>query len=153
METFQSDLKKWVIWTFLFLSFIGFLDALYLTVKGIFGSPITCYIFEGCRNVTDSPYAKIFGIPLSFFGAAFYLLLFIFSIRYLETKNIKILKLLFYLAIFGFLFALYLLILQFFVIKALCIYCLISSFISISLFIISALSAFAENHRRKPVDK
>lgn len=127
-------------WIFLVLSFVGFLDALYLSLKKIFGSPITCYIFEGCETVTNSPYAQIFGIPLSFFGVLFYLAIFLISVRYFQTQNIKLFKIIFYLSCFSVLFAVYFSFLQFFVIKALCIYCLVSAAASLGLFITGLIS-------------
>jgi uncharacterized membrane protein len=131
----QTKEFKIIDWTFLVLSFIGFLDATYLAIEKLLGNSITCYIFEGCQTVNNSAYSQIFGIPLSFFGAIFYLAIFLCSIRYLQTKHKTIFKTIFYFSCFSALFGIYLSILQIFVIKALCIYCLISAACSVGLFI------------------
>ncbi|MBI5401694.1 vitamin K epoxide reductase family protein [Candidatus Wolfebacteria bacterium] len=137
MENKNLKIYVWIFWV---LSFVGFLNALYLFVKKIFGSPITCYIFKGCEAVTNSPYSLIFGIPLSFFGVLFYLAIFLVSVRYFQTQNVKLFKIIFYFACLGLLFALYYLFLQIFVIKALCVYCLVSAAVSVGLFITGLIS-------------
>ncbi|MDI6717949.1 MAG: vitamin K epoxide reductase family protein [Patescibacteria group bacterium] len=130
--------KKIKISTYLVLvlSLIGFIDALYLTVKKFLGSPLNCIVGEGCITAANSSYANIFGIPLSLFGVFFYLAVFFLSIRYLETRNPKNFKIIFYLVSLGFVFALYLLAIQAFFVRAFCFYCLISAAVSLCLFVI-----------------
>ena len=127
--------NKKFAWIFIILSFTGFLDALYLSLKKIMSSPVNCYVFEGCQKVTDSAYANFFGIPISFFGVAFYLAVFFLSVRHLETENNDIFKVIFYLSSFGLIFAVYLVGIQAFVLRAFCLYCLLSAATSLFLFI------------------
>src|SRR5215470_15600506 len=57
------------------LAFMGTVDALYLSLKRNAG-PIPCHITHGCTDVLTSKYSAIVGIPLSWFGLAFYLTIF-----------------------------------------------------------------------------
>jgi uncharacterized membrane protein len=123
--------KRIVIWTMLVLSLAGFIDAVYLAIKTIVGSPITCYAFTGCDTVAQSSYSALFGIPLSLLGALFYATTIILITYYLQRKTKRGLQYVVYAAIFGGLFALYLFALQAFVIKAWCFYCVISDTIGV----------------------
>src|SRR5678815_2146422 len=53
------------------LSFIGMIDALYLSMKRNAG-PIPCHVTHGCTDVLTSRYSELMGIPLSVFGLIFY---------------------------------------------------------------------------------
>lgn len=127
--------KLWLI-SFIILCIIGFSDAVYLTIKYFENETPTCSILEGCEQVTTSVYSVILGLPIALLGAFYYLYLLVLTIAYLDTKSDVTLKIASLSTVVGFLFSLYLLILQIFIIKAVCIYCLISSFTSISLFVL-----------------
>jgi uncharacterized membrane protein len=53
------------------LAFVGTIDALYLSLKRNTG-PIPCHVTRGCTDVLTSKYSVVVGIPLSWFGLAFY---------------------------------------------------------------------------------
>ena len=42
------------------------------------GSPVTmiCPIIDGCNAVVNSPYSRVFGVPMSYFGFIYYLYMF-----------------------------------------------------------------------------
>lgn len=122
---------------FLLASFIGFLDATYLTVEHYNKGILPCYIFEGCDQVTASRYSTVGNIPIALFGAIYYLVIFISTILFFDTKYKPILYILILLPIFGFLFSLWFMYLQIFVIKAICFYCVISATTSTALFILT----------------
>lgn len=147
-ELTPSETKKVpaFAWLFLVLSFAGFLVALYLAIKKIYAGPISCFIFTGCDTVQNSVFQNFLGVPVAFWGVMFYLVLMFLIIRYIETKNFGILKLFFYLTIPGALFSLYLIYLQLFVIKAICVYCVITDSIVLFLFITSYLKVI--RHKR-----
>jgi len=135
---------------FMILSFLGFLDASYLTAKHFLGTPLNCSIplfgfFEGCGTVTNSKYAVIFGVPIALLGALYYLFIFVLSAVYLDTKNQKIIFILSFFPIAGFIFSLGLIYLQIFVINALCFYCVASAIISTLLFILGAYMIYCYN--------
>lgn len=113
------------------LSVVGFLDAVYLAIKTLFGSPITCYAFGGCDIVAQSKYSVLLGIPLSLLGAIFYAATIVLITYYLQRRTKRGLQNVVYVAIFGGLFSLYLFALQAFVINAWCFYCVISDTIGV----------------------
>jgi len=118
------------------VSFIGFLDASYLTVKHYLGVPLNCSVFEGCELVTTSQYATIFGIPVALLGAFYYLLISILSFMYLDAKASFVPRILPPLTLIGFLSSIWFVYLQLFVIRAICIYCMISAASSTTLLIL-----------------
>jgi uncharacterized membrane protein len=130
---------RWLIAGFIILSFLGFLDASYLAAKYYLGTPLNCSIFEGCETVTTSKYAVVFNVPLALIGALYYLFIFILSAMYFDFRNYKIIFVLSFFSIFGFLFSLWLVYLQIFVIEAICFYCVVSAAISTSLFILGLI--------------
>ena len=142
---------KWLIWGFVILSFIGFLDATYLTVKHYLGVPINCSLFEGCEEVTSSQYATILDVPVSLVGIGFYLLIFVLMIAYLDTKKERILYFISRLTFLGFIASLWFLYLQLFVIKAICLYCIISFTTSTLLFILSLILLKSRTFSNKKV--
>lgn len=140
----KSTKSKIVAWIFIVASFLGFLDASYLSIKEFFVSPINCFIVKGCDIVANSSYARLFGtVPLAFFGVIFYLAVFFVSVRYLEMQKAHLFKTVFLFSCVGVLFDIYLLYIQIFVLRAFCIYCLTSAALSISIFVVS-LFAYEE---------
>ena len=120
----------------LVLSFIGFLDAVFLTVKHYTGAPIPCSLLDGCDVVTHSKYSTVRGVPISLLGAGYYLIIFLTSFLGMQGSRgaASILKL---FTIIGLLVSTVLVYLQVFSIKQLCLYCLVSAAISTIIFICS----------------
>lgn len=142
----------WAAAAFAALAFIGFLDASYLTVKHFTGGPVPCSIFE-CDTVLSSPYAAVGPIPVALFGAAYYLFLFFCAIANFDGKT----RMFLFAAratVLGFLASLAFMGLQAFVLRAFCLYCVISAVISTLLFAIG-FWAVVRNRRPRPssVDK
>lgn len=137
MENKQPS--KYLIWAFLAFAVIGFLDASYLTVSHLTGSAVNCSITGGCDTVLGSKYSEILGIPLSYLGLGYYALIFFLALYYLDSGNKKGLKLLTLIPAAGFGFSLYLVYLQFFVIEAICQYCMVSAINSAILAILGLL--------------
>ena len=130
---------KWVLGAFLVLSFLGFLDASYLTAEHYLGVPLVCNITHGCGVVLSSTYSTFFGISTALFGALYYAAVFFLTMLYIDTKNILFLKGAVLLPIAGFLFSAWFMYLQAFVLEAWCQYCLISAGISTLLFLLSLI--------------
>ena len=114
------------------LSIIGFADAAFLTMKWLFGSPITCYAFNGCESVLHSAFGNLFGVPLSVLGALFYALMVIAITYYLQYRAERAFAVMIYGALWGGLFSVYLFALQAFVIDAWCFYCVISGAVGLT---------------------
>jgi uncharacterized membrane protein len=128
---------KKVIWV---AALIGAIDAAYLTYVKLTHIPIYCTPGLGdCASVQNSRWSTIWGIPLSLFGFAMYLA--IIGLLLFGPK-IKLIKpysnyLLFGIGLFGFLYSLYLTYLEFFVIHALCQWCILSAICITGIFISS----------------
>ena len=116
------------------VALIGFTDATYLTIKHYRNEVPPCSIVAGCETVIASKYSVILGIPVALLGSLYYLSIIILSVSYLDTKNAKILTLLGRATWIGLFGSIYFVSLQLFVIKALCIYCIVSAGSSFTLF-------------------
>ena len=125
---------SWLIWFFLALAFVGFLDATYLTVMYFQGGPIPCYILSGCDTVTTSRYSHIGPVPISLLGAGYYLVIFLLAFNYLITGSNAHWRLAAHLTWLGLITSVVLMYLQFFVLQSLCLYCIISAIVSVGLF-------------------
>lgn len=130
------------------LSLLGLFDASYLTFKHYAGLPMSCSLLQGCEKVLTSQYAVIGGLPVALLGVGYYLAIFVVSassFRYPSAKTLVLIRL---LSPFGFLGSLWFVYLQLFVLKAICLYCLISAVTSTLIFIFSFI-ALKEGSFRK----
>lgn len=124
---------------FVALAFIGFLDATFLTIEHIMGTPVPCSIIEGCEKVLTSTYAEIGGIPTAFFGSLYYLVVFLLALISITREEKKHLLTASKLTIVGLGASLVFVFLQLFVIKAICLYCMISALTSTTLFVLGVI--------------
>ena len=117
-------------------SFLGLIDASYLAAKHYTGTIPPCsIILKGCEAVTTSQYATIGGVSVALLGAIYYLVVLMISIAIIETKSDSLKKFLAKFSIIGLLASIWFISLQVFVLKALCLYCLVSAFSSTAIFI------------------
>lgn len=135
----SMHLPKWLIWSFIIISFLGFLDASYLTIAHYTGLALRCSVFTGCEQVTTSPYSVIFGVPLALLGMFYYLTMLLLTFFYFDSKKESLPKLIAWLSCAGFLATIWFVYLQLFVIKAICEYCMISATTSTLLFILGLI--------------
>ena len=56
------------------LTLIGIADAAYVARGNYTGALLWCPILDGCNTVISSPYSRVFGVPMSYFGFIYYLL-------------------------------------------------------------------------------
>jgi uncharacterized membrane protein len=121
------------------LSLLGLADALYLTVEHVTGQSVQCTIISGCSEVLSSRYAVVAGVPLAAIGAAVYFC--VFSLATLAAFGYRIAAtLLTPLVVWMFLFTLWLIYLQAFVIREFCQYCLLSAAITLGLVVVVLLA-------------
>ena len=121
------------------VSLIGLADAIYLTVQHVTGQSVRCTIVSGCSEVLSSSYAVIAGQPLALIGAAAYFS--VFSLATLAAFGYRIAgTLMTVLVLLMFLFSLWLIYLQAFVIGAFCQFCLLSAAITTALTVIALLA-------------
>jgi uncharacterized membrane protein len=141
------------------LSFAGVLVTTYLITQHFGESGASfCNVsdYVSCDVVNKSRYSKLFGIPVSILGWATYIILTIVSVglikgvrferifSFLKPRFLEMFLLLF--SGFGFLFSLYLSYIEFFVLHALCVFCLTQQFI---IFFIFLISIFLWRQKRK----
>ncbi len=119
------------------LAFMGILDAAYLVYEHyamiIPPCPTNPGLLIDCGAVLASKFSVILGVPLALFGLIHYLLLISWLVLY-KRKFGRVLALL--QATAGAIFSLYLVYLQLVVIRAICIYCMASAVISLTIFVI-----------------
>lgn len=108
------------------LALVGLGDAVYLTVEHLTGATLQCSITHGCAEVLGSKYATVGSFPLAAVGALAYFTA--FSLATLSAFGYAgARKVLAALVALMFLFTLWLLYLQAFVLQAFCQYCLLSA--------------------------
>ena len=128
--------SRGIAFIFLFLAFCGFADAGYLAVEHYLQAIPPCTISAGCEKVLVSQYAVVWGVPVALIGSLYYLALFLFAVAYVSSSDERLLRFTTKLTPLGFAASLWFVYLQFFVIHAICIYCLLSATTSTLLFAI-----------------
>ncbi len=133
----------WISVSIAALAFVGMVDACYVAIHTSQGFLPPCGIAGGCDQVLNSPYARVLGIPVAWFGLAFYLTTAgcaLFALSGFEQA----LRLSFTLVSLAFGFTLYLFYLQAMVIRAFCDYCLLSALLVTLIF---ALHLWSRRHQ------
>lgn len=128
--------NKFVVWFFIIVAFLGFLDASYLTFEHYRGVIPPCGSSGGCEAVATSEYAVIIGIPVALMGALYYLFILLSSFYVMDRERYDLLPWIAAVTIAGLLTSLWLIYLQLFVIEAICIYCMFSAGTSIAIFVV-----------------
>jgi len=135
----RNPLSKKIIFLFLVLAVIGFADSAYLTAEHISGDVPPCSVVNGCEQVLTSEYATLGNVPVSAFGAVYYVVLIVLMVAFLDTGRRLALHGAAWLTTGGFLASVYFLYLQVFVIHAFCQFCLLSALTSLGLFILGVI--------------
>ena len=107
--------------------------SLFLAVSEALKITVPCDLTGGCEAVLTSKYSRIFGIPLAYLGIVFsgsVILTGLLANHYLNFR-----RLFTWLLGFGALFSLGFLIIQFFVLKSVCQYCLVVDVLTIAMFL------------------
>ena len=122
-------------------AFAGLADSAYLAQHETNGTPLLCNIehLTGCNIVAQSPYSEIFGVPLAVYGILFYAILFALAALELALFDRFLRRVLQGLATFGVLASLYFVVVQIFIIQALCVYCLGSVFLALGIGCVASL--------------
>jgi uncharacterized membrane protein len=138
--------QKWILWSFIILGGIGFADAFYLTYQHYSGAPIPCSLLKGCEAVTSSAYAVLAGVPVALLGVFYYSSITILVLAAAFWRNrLFLLRYAAFLTPLGFTASLWFVYAQLFVLKAICIYCMLSATTSTLLF---ALGLFVMLRRK-----
>ncbi len=125
------------ITTFIVLSICGMINSGYLIYKHNQKKPLVCPLNHNCSVVTESEYGRIFFIRNEVLGFIFYLALLTTMLVIIFNPDLfSILKLPILIAtLLSLLFSIFLVLLQKYVIKDYCFYCLISTIITLLIFI------------------
>ena len=131
----------------LLLAFCGLSDSIYLAEHEANNAPLLCNVqnLSGCNVVATSQYAHLFGISIAEYGVIFYALMFVVAALELVVFDRLLRRVLQVVSIIGVVMSLYLTFLEFFVLHALCIYCLASALIALLIFF---FACFIEPLRR-----
>ena len=117
----------------LVLAILGIADAWYLTLSAFEGAALVCDIgaaLDGCNIVAQSPYSKLFGLPLALYGVVFYGIVFaLVAVLFVATRH-PLYQAAVALGVLGLIASLVFLFIQFALIKAICIYCIFSAVIA-----------------------
>lgn len=124
----------------LILTALGIADAFYLALSAFQGAALFCDVgaaLDGCNIVAQSPYSKLFGLPLALYGVFFYGLVFFLIAALFKWTHHPLYQAVATLGGIGFAASLVFLFIQFVLIQALCIYCIVSAVISALICILS----------------
>ena len=143
-KTRQAGIRKinLPIYVMLALTVIGISDAMYVAYGSYSGTQLWCPILDGCNTVVNSPYSRVLGMPMSYFGFIYYLFMFGLAARLAyepASKSLRFRVVLY--AALGAVSSAYFIYLQLGLIQAICSYCIISAIISF-LLLLAALWHF-----------
>jgi len=135
-------MEKWLYRLSIVAAVIGMAIGAYMAIYKITDNASMCLGSGGCDIVNHSVYSLIYGIPMGVFGFAGNAA--ILAMLVLEKKGGEYFKknatmLTFGMALTGFLFILYLVYLELFVIKAICPFCVAAQISMTVLFILSVI--------------
>jgi uncharacterized membrane protein len=68
-------------YSMLALTLVGIGVAVYVARGNYTGQMLWCPIIDGCNTVINSPYSRVFGVPMSYFGFIYYLYMFALAAR------------------------------------------------------------------------
>lgn len=136
LQRFASLLSLNVLsWLGIILAFLGFLDAIYLTVIHYKHIIPPCTISHGgCEVVLTSQFATIGSIPIALFGAAYYFTVFTAILSYKQSRYKWLITFSLWITGVGLLVSLFLVAIQIFVLHSFCQFCLGSEVVTFLLF-------------------
>lgn len=119
------------------ISAAGFFISFYIFFKKKTKNPLVCPMHGSCTTVIHSDYSRIVGMPVEHLGLAYYSLTafahaIVFLKPFLQTPLVSIVFIV--ASLLAFLFSLYLIIVQGLVLRNWCTWCIMSAFISSTVF-------------------
>ncbi|OGI94968.1 hypothetical protein A3A03_02230 [Candidatus Nomurabacteria bacterium RIFCSPLOWO2_01_FULL_40_18] len=127
------------------LGVCGFLVARYIYTHKKARKSLVCPIRFDCNTVINSDYSKFLGIPVELLGMIYYALVTIAYFVFIfggEVVPGPIIGIFITVSLGAFIFSLYLIVVQIFILRKGCSWCIVSSVISVTIFI---LTIFAYN--------
>ncbi|HUH97414.1 MAG TPA: vitamin K epoxide reductase family protein [Anaerolineales bacterium] len=134
-------MNKWLYRISIALALLGAAVSIYMTVFKLTDNASMCLGNGGCSKVNSSVYAEVYGVPVALIGLGGFAV--ITALLCMENRN-EFLKqngtmVVFGLALFGFLFTLYLIYVELALIHALCPFCVTSQITMSTLFLLSII--------------
>lgn len=129
----QSDHQKMASWIFPVAALAGIVIAAYLSYIEITLTEAVCGAVGDCNTVQQSPYARVFGIPVGVIGIGGYLSLLGVWYGGRRLAHSRRQQILIGLSVIGVAFSSYLTFLEPFVIGASCVWCLMSAVVMLML--------------------
>ncbi len=115
------------------LSSIGIILSVYLTYTHItLDETSFCLTGGGCDIIKSSAFSRIYGVPVPVLGLIGYLIIWILTLLRFDRSKIK---LIYFISVVGLSFSIYLTYIEFFILKAVCSFCIISAIVMLSIFI------------------
>jgi len=134
-------MDKWLYRISMILVVIGLAVSIYMTIYKATSNDALCLGSGDCSTVNASRYSEVYGIPVASVGIAGYLA--ILLVQWYERRDEFFEKngpmLIFGMALTGFLFTVYLIYVEFAILKALCPFCLTSQAAMTIIFVISII--------------
>lgn len=142
-------IHRWARWLIALLASIGAFGTTYLTIVKLMGATAACPT-GGCDRVLSSPYATVFGLPLTLFGLTAYVTMIVLSLGPLiinpeaqkdlrqKLENLTWLGL-FMVSLAMVVFSAYLMYLLAFEIKTTCLYCITSATLTVLMLTLTLL--------------
>lgn len=137
----------------LIASIIGFIDSAYLTYVKFTHTTIYCTPGLGdCATVQNSQWSTLWGIPVALMGVIAYLILIVSYIVESRSHTLQSYAnwTIYGISFFGFLYSLYLTVLELFVIRASCQWCILSAICMTIIFIVTIVRLSNQQKRAKP---
>jgi uncharacterized membrane protein len=134
-------MDKWLYRISMFLVVIGLIVSIYMTIYKATSNDALCLGSGDCSTVNASRYSEVYGIPVASVGIAGYLA--ILLVLWYERRD-KFFErngpmLIFGMALTGFIFTVYLIYVEFAILKAYCPFCLASQSAMTLIFILSII--------------
>jgi uncharacterized membrane protein len=139
----KSDKKNFLLNIILFLIVINALVSFYLYLSELENQPIICVPNSSCTKVLKSEYSQIYGMSISLLGFIYFIFLFLLTLVAFVNKDFISAGVIF--SFLGFIFSIYLIYLQFNIIKDYCVYCLIVDSVTIVIFLLYLITAILVN--------
>ncbi len=119
---------------------LGFITAATIRHKKKIGQPLVCPLNSNCESVVYSSYSKFFGIDVTTLGVGYYgaittFYIFLFVAGPFLPGWVMVVG--FFVTLLAVIFSVYLLIIQFLVIKEWCFWCIVSAIISLMILVSS----------------
>ena len=102
--------------------------------------PLICPAKFDCHGVTHSNYSRFFGMPVEILGIIYYGLVSLFYFLFIFFQGIvpdALSDFMVFISLAAFIFSIYLICVQIFILKKGCSWCFVSAFISVLIFILT----------------